>query len=430
MSNPRVSVVMPVYNRAKYISSAIDSILIQTHKDFELIIVDDGSTDNTVEIIKGYGDPRIYLIQHEVNKGVAAARNTGYRNARGEFIVVTDSDDINRNDKLQIQVEFLEKNTGIDIVGCVYRPFNDSGNLDDWIVYEEDSLIRAEMLFWPGTQTASMFRREKLIQYNSLFHNENFKAAVDYEWFNKIPKEIQFANIKEPLYLYRWHYDQISTRQTNIQTEYVWKLRRGNLIKLGIKSSEIDYNSHNILAGFYKYEINHLLIIADFKKIIQWCEKIIETNKITNVYIEESLIQVINDKLNALFAFLEKQGFDRWVFWHKYKYNNLDRPKLSPEFLKSINGKNIAILGTKEMGLTIYSLLLEEGYGVKYFVDNHCNRDISIDNTKIVNDSNLIEDSPDILIISIVGSHRHSIQNKYKTHFEFEVLTVDELFKE
>lgn len=429
LTKPRVSVVMPVYNREKFIESTIDSILNQTYKDFELIIVDDGSTDNTVEIIQKYSDPRIILIRHKENKGAAAARNTGYKHSRGEYIVVSDSDDINRNDKIQKQVEFLEKNPDIDIVGCVYRPFNSSGYLNDWTVYEDDSLIRAEMLFWPGTQTASMFRRKKILQYNCLYHDESFKAAIDYEWFNKIPKDVRFSNINEPLYFYRWHENQISTKHTKIQMKYVWILRERNLIKLGIDLADIDYTAHNIIAGYYKYDLKELMEIADFSKIIQWSEKLIETNRITKVYKESSLIQVINDKLKGLFQYLETNNVNKWIYWYRYKYNNITFPEFSHKFLKSIYGKNIAILGTKKMGLIIYALLLEDGYNIEYFVDNYYTGNYFIDNVEIVNESYLIQNSPEILIISVEGNHRFSIKEKYKSLIPSEIILIDELFE-
>ena len=106
MNNPLVSVVMPVYNREMYVGAAIESILGQTFTDFELIIVDDGSTDQSVAIIQGYRDPRIRLIRFSQNKGVSAARNVGNHEARGEFIAVMDSDDIALPKRLEKQLAF------------------------------------------------------------------------------------------------------------------------------------------------------------------------------------------------------------------------------------------------------------------------------------------------------------------------------------
>jgi len=104
---PLVSIVMPSHNREKFIGEAIDSMLCQTFSDFELIIVDDGSDDNTLLEIKKFKDLRIKVLQHEVNQGNYVARNTGMAIAKGRYIAVMDSDDIALPNRLQLQVDFL-----------------------------------------------------------------------------------------------------------------------------------------------------------------------------------------------------------------------------------------------------------------------------------------------------------------------------------
>ena len=106
-----VSVVIPAYNRERYLADAVDSVLAQTFTDFELLIVDDGSRDRTVEIAKSYRDPRIRLVRHERNRGVAAARNTGVAEARGAYVAFLDSDDVAYPDRLARQVAFLDAHT-------------------------------------------------------------------------------------------------------------------------------------------------------------------------------------------------------------------------------------------------------------------------------------------------------------------------------
>ena len=109
---PTVSVVMPVYNREKLVADAIESVLNQTFTDFEFIIVDDGSTDNTMQILKAYAekDKRIRLIAHDKNCGVGCGRNTAQRNARGQFLAIMDSDDIMSPTRLEKQVTVMQEN--------------------------------------------------------------------------------------------------------------------------------------------------------------------------------------------------------------------------------------------------------------------------------------------------------------------------------
>jgi len=106
--NPTVSVIISTYNRAHLIGRAIQSVLNQTYQDFEVIVVDDGSTDNTEEIVKSFNDPRIRYIRHEKNKGAAAARNTGIKAARGKYIAFQDSDDEWLPEKLEKQMKVFE----------------------------------------------------------------------------------------------------------------------------------------------------------------------------------------------------------------------------------------------------------------------------------------------------------------------------------
>ena len=118
---PKVSVIIPTYNRAHLVGRAIRSVLNQTYQDFEIIVVDDGSTDNTEEVVKSFNDPRIRYIRHEENKGAAAARNTGIKAAKGKFIAFQDSDDEWLPKKLEKQMEAFDNAS--PKVGVVYTGF-------------------------------------------------------------------------------------------------------------------------------------------------------------------------------------------------------------------------------------------------------------------------------------------------------------------
>jgi len=116
MSNPILTVAMPTYNAEKHIGEAINSVLNQTFEDFELLIINDGSLDHTLEIISSYKDTRIRLIDLEKNKGIAHCRNLALQEARGEFIAWTDSDDLNEPTRFEKQIYFLQHNP--DFGGC------------------------------------------------------------------------------------------------------------------------------------------------------------------------------------------------------------------------------------------------------------------------------------------------------------------------
>ncbi|MCA9399253.1 MAG: glycosyltransferase family 2 protein, partial [Candidatus Omnitrophica bacterium] len=124
---PKISVVMTVYNAARYVRAAIDSILIQTFTEFEFIIVDNCSSDRTVEIIESYGDKRIILIKNNENVGQTKALNIGLQESMGNYIARMDADDVCVPERLQLQYDFLEEHPEIAVVGSSWIYINDEG---------------------------------------------------------------------------------------------------------------------------------------------------------------------------------------------------------------------------------------------------------------------------------------------------------------
>ena len=205
-----VSVVMPVYNGEKYLAEAIESILAQTFSDFELIIVDDGSTDGSGEIIRSYEkrDKRIRVIQHESNLGVSVARNTGIAAAAGEYVAFTDCDDVSLPRRLEKQTAFLNANPRIGAVGVAANIVTeDLQPLRTYNVPTNSSFIAfnlvnrgANMIF------AAMLTRREYLEASGGYRSD-FKILEDNELFTRMiwKTGIRYANIPEILYLYRQH---------------------------------------------------------------------------------------------------------------------------------------------------------------------------------------------------------------------------------
>jgi len=196
---PRVSVIIPTYNRASLIARAVNSVLSQTYKDFEIIIVDDGSTDGTEEMIKKFTDPRILYIHHEENRGSATARNTGLRVARGEYIAFQDSDDEWLPEKLERQLQILESSPRK--VGLVYT--------DMWRIaggrklYWRSPTVSPERLpcrlMGIGIQTAVI--RKECFNKVGMF-DEALHRFIDLEFFIRLSKHYYFYHLKEALVNY------------------------------------------------------------------------------------------------------------------------------------------------------------------------------------------------------------------------------------
>ena len=202
--NPEVSVIMPVFNAEKYLKESINSIIDQSFTDFELIIVNDGSTDSSADIIKNIHDPRIKLISQN-NKGVAHALNSGIRISKGVFIARMDADDISEKNRLKVQFDYLNKNPGTVLLGSNAIVVDMSGEY----IYTSDI-----PLCWPEIKTGIPFflifhssvmcRRDILIKaglYDERVSNLN--AFEDQLLWNKLINYGIIENIKEPLIKYR-----------------------------------------------------------------------------------------------------------------------------------------------------------------------------------------------------------------------------------
>jgi len=209
MNKPKVSVIMSVYNGERYLLEAIDSIINQTFEDFEFIIINDGSTDGTKEIVESYDDERIMLIE-QANMGLTKSLNRGLRLANGEYIARMDADDISHPERLHRQVSFLEQNKDIGLIGTDLLVINENGKLLYKINLPPDNpTIKQNMLkcnqFGHGSV---MFRKECIDKVG--FYREEVGPAEDYDLWLRIADEYDIANISEPLYQWRFHNKQVS----------------------------------------------------------------------------------------------------------------------------------------------------------------------------------------------------------------------------
>lgn len=212
-----ISIVLPSFNRAHILPKAVESILRQTYKDFELIIVDDGSSDNTCEVVKGFNDDRIVYV-HQENAGACVARNNGIDHARGEYIAFQDSDDVWHEDKLEKQLTTL-RNTGADVVFCRMNRMSDGKNVglvSDY--FHEGFLSKEELPMSIGTQT--------LMGKSAVFKQEKFDPEMprfqEFEMLVRVQRSFSIYCMEEPLADYHLQNDSISVKPASI--EKAWKL--------------------------------------------------------------------------------------------------------------------------------------------------------------------------------------------------------------
>lgn len=200
----KVSVIMTAYNSELTICEAIDSILNQSYSNLELIIVDDGSTDSTINLIKQYADQRIKLFQLKENVGLARALNFGFSKVKGEFIARMDSDDVSTKDRIEIQVKFLHGNSEIDLVGSYAylcdKNLNVIGELKKPLNF---SLIKDYIKYQsPCIHPTWMFR--KCILESNHLYNEKLIVAQDYDFLARLVLNgIKINNIPQKTLYYR-----------------------------------------------------------------------------------------------------------------------------------------------------------------------------------------------------------------------------------
>lgn len=236
---PKVSVVMTIYNGEKYVKKAIESILQQTFKDFELIVIDDGSTDNSYNIIKGFMDNRIHLYKNDTNRGVCYSSNRGIGLAQGEYIARFDCDDISYKTRLEKQVQFLNEHP--DIMLCsTFRDYIINGKREKDFTQREyctHKEIRMQLLFGNiFTHSSVMFRKNLYIEGG--FSYEKYPYAHDYNLMLDIAEKYNMYIIPERLVAYRLHPNQISNvYQRSSTTREVEKLKCEHIEHLNISSS-------------------------------------------------------------------------------------------------------------------------------------------------------------------------------------------------
>jgi len=215
---PTVSVIIPTYNREQLIARSLKSVLSQTYQDFEIIIVDDGSTDNTEEVVSSFNDDRIRYIRHEENKGEAAARNTGIKAARGDYIAYQDSDDEWFPEKLAKQIELLEDAS--PEVGVIYTGFWKTENHRrtyipfSW-VSQKNGDIHKELLKGNFIGSPVVLVKKECFSEVGLF-DERLRNLVDWEMWLRISKHYHFRYVDEPLVVAHYDSDNVSDNPNSL----------------------------------------------------------------------------------------------------------------------------------------------------------------------------------------------------------------------
>lgn len=283
LTHPKVSVLMPVYNVQEYVAEAIDSILNQTLSDFELIILDDCSTDNTVKIVSSYSDCRIILHCNNVNVGIANNLNIGLQMAKGKYIARMDGDDMSLPERLRVQTDFLDQHPEIDLCSCALEMFGHDTQV--WIRENDPEQIKITMLFYsPILHAPSVFRRNQFLAYK-LFYNQEFFPAEDYDLWSRAVFHCKMTNLPDRLYLYRIHGIQVT--KTDVHTNEKTHQIRLNYLKQALP----DLSDTLALEFIEKFIERQDLILSSAKTLKPIYIKIIHANN-NNKFFNSCLLKL------------------------------------------------------------------------------------------------------------------------------------------
>ena len=203
-ATPRVTVVMAAYNAAQFLREAVSSVLSQTYQNFEIIVVDDASSDNSLSILQGFGDSRMRIIRHHTNIGAALSRNEALSGARGEFVAIMDADDVCAPNRLERQVAFLDANPLVGLVGCgVYDNIDASGVVlyTSYLPEDNETIQRTLVERWCFLHPSIMFRRALHVLVGG--YRKAFGVAEDHDFILRILEHCQAHNLYERLVSYR-----------------------------------------------------------------------------------------------------------------------------------------------------------------------------------------------------------------------------------
>jgi glycosyltransferase involved in cell wall biosynthesis len=288
MSAPLISIIVPSYNSEQFIAQTIHSILNQTYKKFELIIINDGSTDKSKAIIETIVDDRIKYVENKTNQGIVYSRNLGLTLANGKYIAMVDADDVVKPQKFADQVAFLEENKEYGMVGCWVKFIDENGQklTGKWKLDAPPEKIPPIMLFYNYFVQSAVIAR---LEYISIFrYDKNFPTAQDYMMWVNVVNKCKVWNLPKYLVDYRVHLGGITERHKEKRSFKEREIFKIQLQNLGINPSEEELDLHMLLK-----DDRSVTSLNKLKSLEQWLIKIVKQNEILKVYNHDMLIRVV-----------------------------------------------------------------------------------------------------------------------------------------
>ena len=278
ITKPAISVIMPVYNAGLFLKEAIDSVLNQSFSDFEFFIIDDASTDDSVNIIKSYVDARIHFIQKEKNTGYTDSLNLAIGLAQGKYIARMDADDVCLRHRFGQQVQYLEKETDVLVLGTAYQVMGTNRVVRMPATFDEVKITAIMQV--PVAHPTVMMRAEVFKKFG-LQYDKKYEPAEDYDLWANVLEIGQIQNLPEPLLIYRQHPAQQSITRHDILIAAAVEIRLRQLNKL------IDFNHkpYDILFAIQMLTMQPVVVSGnELKKMAILIADLVKSNLENKIY--------------------------------------------------------------------------------------------------------------------------------------------------
>lgn len=293
----RLSVLLPNYNNAPYLKECLETIVAQTFTDFQVIFVDDCSTDNSVKIIKEYGDERFVVIKKKKNSGIVETMNKGLAAIDTEYYIRLDGDDRMRQDRFELLVKYMDENPNIDVCGSSIQTFGIREELQQYP--QNSNLNKANLIFGHSIGHASCIFRTNTIKKNQIQYQNDYYRLEDYQLFYTIKDIAKTTSLREPLYYYRqeaYNNDSSTEAKKNLAYHSFYEMI---LNDLGMLFNSKSLDIHMQLAN--KSELKYGL-----KAVDAHIKSLIDANKDKKLFPENELIEVLrNRRLKLLYKFID-----------------------------------------------------------------------------------------------------------------------------
>jgi glycosyltransferase involved in cell wall biosynthesis len=312
---PLVSVIMPVYNAEKYLLQAIESILCQDYRNLEMIVINDGSTDNSKNIISTIRDPRLSFFENPENWGIVRSRNRGLEEAKGEYIAILDSDDLAFPERIRTQVTFLENNPDYGMCGTYFQTIDGNDKILKKVTFpSNDKDAKSNLLVHNCFCHSTIMMRGDLAR--ELKYTTGYDVVEDYLLWYRISLVSKIINLPVYTTYYRVHANNVSTTRNNHMFGLVKSINSTILNDLGIEYSAVELEVHS---KSLHYDFDYFNQRGRMAELENWILKLLSKVK-TNQNINEIIVyRILAEKWIVLCnqtRTRKRMFFNKLVFLH------------------------------------------------------------------------------------------------------------------